>query len=143
MSNSEIASALLDSLQAVPGVVSASVVGSLADGADLANVSDIDTIVICDRLTREVFEACQASVAELTAGELGGDDRELYVNSTFGPLKFDTDEQAVVHLMIYDRAGHRAHVLKSPFTCFDWERNAIHAGPHLAEARAEGRRGVQ
>jgi broad specificity phosphatase PhoE len=133
VSNSQIAPALLDRLQAVPGVVSASVVGSLADGADLANVSDIDTIVICDRLTREVFEACQASVAELTAEELGGDDRELYVNSTFGPLKFDTARQLVIHLMIYDVAGHRRHVIKSPFTCFDWERTRVHVGPHLAE----------
>lgn len=133
MSQDENIRVLIERLYAVPGVVSVSIVGSLADGVDLANVSDIDTIVICDRLTKDLFEACVDSVSGLTAADLGGGDRELYVNSMFGPLKFDTERQLVVHLMVYDVAGHRRHVIKSPFTCFDWERSRVHRGPHLAE----------
>ena len=33
-----------------------------------------------------------------------------------------------VHLMIYDIKGHVEHVIKSPFTCFDWERKNISIG---------------
>jgi len=57
----------------------------------------------------------------------------LHLNTTFGPLKFDQPDQIVIHLMIYDRASHRAHVLKSPFTCLDWERSPVCAGATLAE----------
>ena len=124
---------LLGRLSKIDGVISVSLVGSICERDDLSSIADIDTIVICEDLTSTVFDACVGCVKSIDGSEIGLPGKSVYVNSTFGPLKFDTDEQAVVHLMIYDRAGHRAHVLKSPFTCFDWERNAIHAGPHLAE----------
>ncbi|MDA0323530.1 MAG: histidine phosphatase family protein [Verrucomicrobia bacterium] len=124
---------LLGRLSKIDGVISVSLVGSICERDDLSSIADIDTIVICEDLTRTVFDACVGCVESIDGSEIGLPGKSVYVNSTFGPLKFDTDEQAVVHLMIYDRTGHRAHVLKSPFTCFDWERNSIHIGPHLAE----------
>ena len=35
--------------------------------------------------------------------------------------------------MIYDLTGHLIHTLKSPFTCFDWERSNIYSGKSLKE----------
>ena len=61
----------------------------------------------------------------------GLDNYTLKINPTFGPLKFDKPNLAVIHLMIYDIYNHRRHVLASPFTCFDWERSATVVGPSL------------
>ena len=127
-----IASILLERLL-VEDICSVSLVGSFCDKNDLSVISDIDTIVVCERLTAEVFEKCVKICRELTGDELGFPDKKVYVNSTFGPLKFDSAENIVIHLMIYDRASHRDHVNKSPFTCFDWERSRIFAGKSLRE----------
>jgi probable phosphoglycerate mutase len=64
---------------------------------------------------------------------LGFHRKKIYINSSFGPLKFDTPDQIVIHLMIYDRAGHRKHVINSPFTCLDWERSPVYMGCSLRE----------
>jgi alpha-ribazole phosphatase len=69
----------------------------------------------------------------LSGESFGFSEREVYVNSTFGPLKFDTDKNIVVHLMIYDLEGHRDHVIKSPFTCYDWERSDMNRGASLKD----------
>ena len=33
--------------------------------------------------------------------------------------------------MIYDIKLHKEHVIKSPFTCYDWERSKIYRGDKL------------
>ena len=63
----------------------------------------------------------------LAGADFGLPDRKIFINSTFGPLKFDTPELIVIHLMVYDLQGHKEHVLKSPFTCLDWERSNLFA----------------
>ena len=69
-------------------------------------------VVICRELTESCFSDCLGVVNDLTGEALGLPGKSVYVNSTLGPLKFDSEEQVVVHLMIYDVAGHREHVLK-------------------------------
>ncbi len=120
-------------LTAIPGVLSVTFVGSFCDREELSGISDIDVVVICESLDREVFDACSAAMSSLSPALLGLPSHRLHLNTTFGPLKFDQPDQVVIHLMIYDRAGHRAHVLKSPFTCLDWERSRVCVGPSLAQ----------
>ena len=120
-------------LTEIPGVLSVTFVGSFCDREELSGISDIDVVVVCESLDRTLFDACSGAMASLSPVLLGLPKHRLYLNTTFGPLKFDQPDQVVIHLMIYDRANHRAHVLKSPFTCLDWERSPVCAGPSLAE----------
>ena len=53
------------------------------------------------------------------------------INPTFGPMKISSRKSLPVHLMIYDINSHLDHVLKSPFTCYDWERSKIFRGKPL------------
>ena len=98
-------------------------VGSFIDRGDLTGISDIDTIVICDRLTEEVFNACIEKAKAITPESIGLKGYDLKINTSFGPLKFDEPKLAVLHLMVYDAEGHRRHAVASPFTCLDWERS--------------------
>lgn len=129
----KISRALFDALDNIDDVVSVTLVGSICDRNSIDVVSDIDAIVIVDVLTESVFNACIEHVGRVSGADLGLPGKNVYINSTFGPLKFDTAEQVVIHLMIYDVAGHRNHVLKSPFTCLDWERSQLVSGKTLRE----------
>ena len=121
------------SLRAIPDVVSVTFTGSFVDRADLSGISDIDVIVLVRRLTADTFAACRKAAGKAAPDLLGLGDHVVRINDTFGPLKFDEPGVVVVHLMIYDLAGHRDHVLQSPFTCLDWERSAIVDGPSLRD----------
>ena len=55
-----------------------------------------------------------------------GEKKKLLINNTFGPLKFNSNKNLVIHLMVYDRTGHIDHVIKSPFTVYDWERSNVY-----------------
>ena len=123
---------LLHVLSNIDGVQSVTIAGSLVDSGDLSSPSDIDTIVVCSKLTKRVFDQCVRAVESLTGADLGFHGRSVFVNSTLGPLKRDNSRVIVVHLMMYDLARHREHVLKSPFTCYDWERSPVHIGATLA-----------
>ena len=35
--------------------------------------------------------------------------------------------------MIYDLKSHIDHTIKSPFTCYDWERSGVYVGKSLKE----------
>ncbi len=118
-------------LQQVPGVLSVTFAGSFVEKSGLVGISDIDVVVVVESLTRNCFAACRAAVAAVSPSDLGLADHQLVLNDTFGPLKFDQPGMVVVHLMIYDTAGHRDHVLKSPFTCLDWERSPFNTGVSL------------
>lgn len=120
-------------LMAIQGVISVTFVGSFCDRDDLSGISDIDVVVICEKLSQTLFETCSDAMSSMTPRLLDLPNHSLYVNTTFGPLKFDKDGHVIIHLMVYDRAGHRSHVLKSPFTCLDWERSRVYCGLCLAE----------
>jgi broad specificity phosphatase PhoE len=120
-------------LMAIQGVISVTFVGSFCGGNDLSGISDIDVVVVCEILNQKVFDACAGAMSSMTSQLLELPNHSLHVNTTFGPLKFDKEGLVIIHLMVYDRAGHRSHVLKSPFTCLDWERSGIYCGLTLAE----------
>ncbi len=124
---------LLEPLTAIDGVASATIVGSFADGAPPSQISDIDVIVICRKLSQTLFQQCVEQTSRISPAKLGCAGKNIKINTSFGPLKFDDNNTIVIHLMIYDIEGHRHHVLNSPFTCHDWERSSIHIGPSLAE----------
>ena len=124
---------IFERLSSVAGVLSVTLVGSFVDREDLSGISDIDTIVVCDRLNKKVFDHCLAAVHGISFKELDIDNFQLKINSSFGPLKFDQPNLVVLHLMIYDLEGHKRHVTASPFTCFDWERSKHIRGKSLKE----------
>lgn len=129
----QAAQRMLDAFMNVRGTVSVSLVGSFWSHRRAGDCGDIDVVVIGRRLDRTFFDHCLRTAEALTPHDLGLSAGALRVNASFGPLKFDTPGTAVLHLMVYDQAGHREHVLKSPFTCYDWELSRRHAGPSLAE----------
>jgi alpha-ribazole phosphatase len=124
---------MASSLCEIPSVCSVTFTGSFVERPGLAGISDIDVIVIVDVLTAEVFAACRAAALAVPPALLGLPDHRIHINDTFGPLKFDAPGTIVVHLMVYDLAGHRDHVLQSPFTCLDWERSPHCAGHSLRD----------
>jgi ribonuclease H / adenosylcobalamin/alpha-ribazole phosphatase len=128
-----IARRIHDALGPVEGICSITLVGSFADGEDLSRIGDIDTVVVFDKLTPSRFADAVSAVAALSGQALGLPDRQVRVNTTLGPLKCGGRDEIVVHLMFYDRASHRRHVLRSPFTCFDWERSLLCRGQRLAD----------
>jgi broad specificity phosphatase PhoE len=79
------------------------------------------------------FNSCIDALNLLSGADLGLPDRRILINSTFGPLKFDKPDLIVIHIMVYDLRGHKQHVLKSPFTCLDWERSNLYYGKSLKE----------
>src|SRR5262245_29127103 len=128
-----IAGRIHDAVGRIESVCSVTVVGSLADGEDLSRIRDIDTVVVFNRLTPSRFAEAVAAVSALSGEALGLPDRQVRVNTTLGPLKCGGRDDIAVHLMLYDRASHRQHVLRSPFTCFDWERSSLCRGQRLAD----------
>ncbi|ATC64736.1 hypothetical protein CMV30_12620 [Nibricoccus aquaticus] len=132
-SKQTFASALALSLGEIPGIRSVTFTGSFVEKPGLTGISDIDVIVIVDALTEEIFSACRKATTAISPALLGLPSHQLRINDTFGPLKFDEPGLVVVHLMIYDLQGHREHVLKSPFTCLDWERSTHVLGSSLRD----------
>lgn len=126
---------------AFPTIRSLSIVGSFVGGDSLDAVADIDVVIVVDELRSAVFEAIVDRFARIAARDLGLPGYRVRVNPTFGPLKFDDEDTVVFHVMVYDRAGHRDHVIKSPFTCLDWERHDAVAGLPLRDIYSAG--GVQ
>ena len=127
------ADAVTAALRRLPEVKSVTCTGSFVELPGLAGISDIDVVVVVTALTEANFCACKAAVAQISPATLGLANHRLVLNDSFGPLKFDEPGVVVVHLMVYDLAGHREHVLQSPFTCLDWERSPHWAGCALRD----------
>ena len=135
-------------------IINLSFVGSFIDKNDLDKVNDIDLIVITNKLNRNNFNKIVNKVKKIKPKDLISKKNRLYVNSTFGPLKFNKDKNdLVIHLMIYDLEGHINHCIKSPFTVFDWERSKFFFRKQIKDIFSvgtlqlrdfiEGRRGVE
>jgi ribonuclease H / adenosylcobalamin/alpha-ribazole phosphatase len=117
------ATRIIEALAPINGVRSVRLVGSYwSASAPSMHPADVDVVVILEQLTRARFEACVHAAQKLTGDVFGHANALVRVNSTFGPIKVGAPGDVVVHLMVYDATGHRAHVLDSPFTCLDWER---------------------
>lgn len=137
MSGAALKQAIRDGLWRVAGrhpfVASATLAGSFVDAPSLDGISDIDFVVVVDRLNRERFDAVVADAGAELRPVLRAAGYTLRINSTLGPLKFNEPNLAVLHLMFYSRAAHVEHVIKSPFTCLDWQRSGAFCGRSLAE----------
>lgn len=106
-------------------VRSATVAGSFSTGEGLDGIADIDTIVIVDRLDADRFAELQESFRAELEPVLDAAGYRLRINATLGPLKFNEPQTAVLHLMLYSLDAHQEHVLRSPFTCLDWQRSPL------------------
>lgn len=114
-------------------ILSATVVGSFVTSKGLEGISDIDVVIIVDDLNAVKFNKIIEKFNQFNLKDTGLNDFNLIVNSTFGPLKFDTNNSIVFHVMIYDVKGHINHVEESPFTCISWEKNSPIVGKSLKE----------
>ena len=130
---------IFNKISEIDEIISITIVGSFIDKNDLSGISDIDIIVICKSLNKKKFNIIIDSFKKLDIKKCGLDNYNLKINSTFGPLKFDRPNTAVLHLMIYDIKGHQNHVINSPFTCYDWERSKDFVGLHLKQVFPVGR----
>jgi broad specificity phosphatase PhoE len=116
--------ALWQAADGSPDILSATLAGSFVTGSGLDGFSDIDTIVITRELDEATFARVVGAFTTVLEPVLAEHGWRLRVNTTLGPLKFNDDRTAVLHLMLYSAEGHRQHVIKSPFTCLDWQRSA-------------------
>lgn len=135
----KLTSDILSYVSSVDGVLSVTLVGSFNDRPGMGGISDIDTIVVCESLEQSVFDSCVAACERLNPADYGLAGYNVRINTTFGPLKFNDGETIVIHLMVYDVRGHIRHVLKSPFTCYDWERSNTFVGIPLSKICPVGR----
>jgi ribonuclease H / adenosylcobalamin/alpha-ribazole phosphatase len=112
--------------------LSVTLTGSYSEHFDINKAGDIDIILICKKLDKVYFQKCQNKIRKLK-NKFFGYKQNLIINSTFGPIKFYKKNSIVFHLMIYDLESHIEHTIKSPFTCYDWERSNVYIGKSLKE----------
>jgi broad specificity phosphatase PhoE len=112
---------------------SATLTGSFLSGQALEGISDIDLVLVVDRLNTERFETLQAAFRAALTPVLKQEGYALRINPTLGPLKFNDPDTAVLHMMVYSQHAHVDHVVDSPFTCYDWQRSPLHRKLALAD----------
>ena len=110
-------------------VLSINFVGSFLNSN---NYSDVDIIIITKKIDSIILKKCCSLVKSIKIQKYGI-DKKVLINNTFGPLKFNTKKNFVIHLMIYSLNDHIEHVNNSPFTCYDWERFDPSFGKKLKE----------
>ena len=115
----------------IKDVVSVNLVGSFWENPTEDNFRDIDIVVILKKINKKKFNNCVNFVNKIKLKLFGLEAYKIIINTTFGPLKFDIEKTLVFHLMIYDEESHKNHVIKSPFTCYDWERTKFVSGKKL------------
>lgn len=108
-------------------VISATIVGSYSENKNINKIGDLDVVIICKKLTKKVFFKVISRINKKKF------NLKTIINSSFGPMKIGEENTLPIHLMVYDIESHREHVLKSPFTCFDWERSKIYRGKSLKD----------
>ncbi|MFP4118295.1 MAG: histidine phosphatase family protein, partial [Candidatus Woesearchaeota archaeon] len=124
---------IINTLEKIPGLVSGNIVGSTADKNTKRYPGDIDVVIIVKKLDKRTFHdiiSLFRSREELFRDYTG---IRLNINTLFGPIKFHKEGAITIHLMIYDLNAHIEHVLKSPFTCLDWEKTRIFVGKHIRD----------
>src|SRR5262245_7038285 len=105
-------------------VRSATLTGSFVESAGLEGISDIDFVVVVDRLDKDRMQRLQEDFDLALRPALRVAEFDFRINATLGPLKFNDHRLAVLHLMLYSHESHVSHVINSPFTCLDWQRSA-------------------
>ena len=130
--NRRKAIALIKELYKDKNSLSVTLTGSYSEHFNLDRAGDIDIIIICKKLDKKYFDNCLKKLKHIKK-KIFGDKEELIINDTFGPIKFYKKNSIVFHLMIYDLNSHIDHTIKSPFTCYDWERSNVYIGKSLQE----------
>jgi len=128
-----ISKLILNNLYKINDVQSVTITGSFNEKIDIKKIGDIDVIVVFNELTKKKFAECKKEILKLNKFIQNNTGRKLKINSIFGPLKYDISKLFVIHLMIYDMSSHIHHTIKSPFTCYDWERSNNYVGKSLKE----------
>lgn len=128
----QIINTVVNRLSTLDSVRSITFVGSFMYYDDISVVSDIDVVVIINRLTENIFRLIEQKAMDISGLDCGLPDYQVKLNMSFGPLKFNDSKTVVFHLMVYDIDGHRNHVIASPFTCYDWELNSAVFGENLS-----------
>ncbi len=123
---------ILQALKKDKNNISITFVGSV-NKKKINDISDIDVVVICKKLTKKYYFNQIESVKKLDEKLYKPKFKQLYINDTFGPLKYNTNGNLVIHLMIYDLESHKKHVVESPFTCLDWNLYNSSHGPNLRD----------
>jgi broad specificity phosphatase PhoE len=108
-----------------PCILSATIPGSFAQSPTLEGLSDIDLVLVVDRLDRLRYDSLLQQFDAALRPLLLEAGYDLLINPTLGPLKFNEPRLAVLHLMLYSEAAHVDHVLNSPFTCLDWQNSNL------------------
>lgn len=122
---------LIKSLYNDSNSLSVTLTGSYSQHFDENKAGDIDIIIICKKLSKSYFNRSIDKLKKLKKKFF--DKKKLIINTSFGPIKFYSKNTIVFHLMIYDLNSHINHTIKSPFTCYDWERSKIYVGKSLKE----------
>jgi len=124
---------LFEKIEQIEELEGSAIVGSFTEKGKL-DFNDIDVIIIVKKLDKKIFKKCIRNLKEIKPADLKiRNIKKIKINSTFGPLKFNSSNTLVIHAMIYDIEGHIDHVKKSPFTCMDWERSKIYLKKHLKD----------
>tara|TARA_B100000963_G_scaffold361948_1_gene401151 strand:+ start:5473 stop:6894 length:1422 start_codon:yes stop_codon:yes gene_type:complete len=125
----EIAYKLIKSLYKNKNSLSVTLAGSYSEHFNINKAGDVDIIIICKKLNKAFYDKCILTIKRFKDKYFH--KRNLIINSTFGPIKFYKKNSIVFHLMIYDLKSHIQHTIKSPFTCYDWERSQFFIGKGL------------
>ena len=129
----QIVAALRETVQRFDWILSATLTGSFLHGSGLEGISDIDFVVIVDDLNAGRLEDLQQAFRESLAPVLARENFSLRINPTLGPLKFNDERTAVLHLMLYSLRAHVEHGIQSPFTCLDWQRSNVFFKGYMAD----------
>lgn len=107
----------------IASLEAATIVGSFTEKGEL-DFNDIDIVIILKNLNKKNFDETVGVLKKIKAKDLNLKKiNKIKINTTFGPLKFNTIDTLVIHAMIYDKNSHIDHVKNSPFTCLDWPRS--------------------
>ena len=112
--------------------LSVTLTGSYSEHFNLNKAGDIDIVIVCKKLNKTYFTKTISKI-KILKKKFFNKKNKLIINSTFGPIKFYEKNSIVFHLMIYDLKSHIEHTIKSPFTCYDWERSKVYKGKSLRE----------
>ena len=111
-------------------IISVTIVGSFTKNYNLDKIGDLDIVVICKKITNNLINKSKKKIIKIKS-KYSNIKKNLKINDTFGPVKYDAKKYFTVHLMFYDIEGHKQHAINSPFTCYDWQRSRWFLGKHL------------
>ena len=112
-------------------ILSATLVGSFTKKKKFNIKSDIDLVVIFKKLNKKIYWECINNVRKFNINKYTSLSTSIFINHSFGPLKFYHKDKITIHLMMYTIEEHFQHVINSPFTCYDWQRSNIFIGKRL------------